>query len=160
MKRAKFTLTCTLFAALGTAHAQQAFDQTTCRAGTMTVLAKAEKMIVWSLDHRGVTQSIDAGKLFDGATQRCIGTVANIDGKVSANGWCRNVDLKTGDWNVIDWVASDKPGSGTFSFRYGTGKWQGITGGGTYEPAGQSRPVDDGTYQNCVRVKGTVKLPG
>ena len=123
----------------------------------MTVLAKADNMIVWSLDHRGVTRSND---VFDGFTQRCIGVVANLAGKISGNGWCRDVDPKTGDWTLVDWVASDKPGVGTYSFQYGTGKWKGITGSGTYEGAGQTRPVDEGTYQNCVRVKGTFTVPG
>lgn len=124
----------------------------------MTVLAKEEKTIIWSLDQRGVTQS---NGVFNGFTQRCMGVVANFDGKISANGWCRNVDPKTGDWTVNDWTASaDKPGAGTFSIRHGTGKWKGITGGGTYESTGQTRPVEEGTYQNCVRVKGTYTVPG
>lgn len=126
----------------------------------MTVLARADDMIVWSLDHRGVTRSNEANGPFDGSTQRCIGVVASIAGKVSANGWCRNVGPKADDWTVVDWVASDKPGAGTYTFRYGSGKWKGITGGGTYESLGQTSPVDAGTYQNCVRIKGTMKVPG
>lgn len=144
----------------GVAYAQQAIEHTTCRAGTITVLAQADKMIVWSLDHRGVTQASDASEPFHGATQRCIGVVANVEGKMSANGWCRNVDPKTGDWTLVEWTGSDKPGVGTWSFRYGSGKWKGVTGGGTYEPLGPTRPVDAGTYQNCVHIKGTMKLPG
>ena len=124
------------------------------------MVAQAEKMNIWTLDHRGVNVSIDAAKLFDGGTQRCVGVVANIEGKNSGNGWCRNVDPKTGDLTLVDWTASDKPGSGTFSFRYGTGKWKGVTGSGTYESLGQTRPADPGTYQNCVRVKGTLSVPG
>lgn len=159
----RISLSCSVAAALlgaGVAYAQQSYDQMTCRAGTMTVLAKSDDMVVWSLDHRGVTQSMEAKGPFDGSTQRCIGVVASIAGKVSANGWCRNVDAKTGDMTLVDWVASDKPGAGTFTFRYGTGKWKGITGGGTYAPVGPTRPVDEGTYQNCVRIKGTMTVPG
>lgn len=45
------SLSCTLFATLlgaGAAHAQKTYtsDGTTCRAGTVTVLAKADKLIV------------------------------------------------------------------------------------------------------------------
>jgi len=159
----KISLNCTLLATMlgtGAAHAQQSFDQMTCRAGTMTVLAKAEDMIVWTLDHRGVTRSNEAGGPFDGSTQRCVGVVANISGKTSANGWCKNVGPKGEDWTLVDWANSDKPGAGTFSFRHGGGKWKGIAGSGTYEPLGQTAPADAGTYQNCVRVKGTMKVPG
>lgn len=145
--------------ASGAASAQQALDQVTCRAGTINVLAQADKLIVWQLDHRGVTRS-GPGDQFDGFTQRCIGNVAGIEGKIAANGWCRNVDPKTGDWTLVTWTGSDKPGHGTWEYQHGTGKWKGVTGGGTYEPLGPTKPVEPGTYQNCVRVKGTYRLPG
>jgi hypothetical protein len=28
------------------------------------------------------------------------------------------------------------------------------------ESLGQTRPVEAGTYQNCIRVKGTISIPG
>jgi len=100
MKNAKAaSLGCAVLAMLlssGTAQAQQAYENTTCRAGTVTVLAQADKLFVWSLDHRGVTQSSDPKDPFHGFTQRCVGVVANIEGKASGNGWCRSVDPKTG----------------------------------------------------------------
>lgn len=96
----------------------------------------------------------------NGFTQRCVGVVANVAGKRSANGWCRNVDPTSGDWTLVDWVGGDKPGSGTWSYRYGTGKWKGVTGGGTYTSLGQTRPVDAGTYQNCVHIEGSATVPG
>jgi hypothetical protein len=158
------TLPCAVLGAFlgsGAAHAQQqTVDNVTCRAGTLTVLAQAEKLLVWSLDHRGVTQGGDPKDPMQSFTQRCIGTVANVEGKLSANGWCRSVDSKTGDWTLVDWQGSDKPGFGTWSYRYGTGKFKGVTGGGTYEPLGPTRPVEAGTYQNCVRIKGTMTIPG
>ena len=137
----------------GTVQAQQALDHVTCRAGTVTVLAKDKDMIIWSLDHRGVNYSSDPSYPFNGSTQRCIGVVANIGGKPSGNGWCRTVDAKSGDWNIADWQVGDKPGHGTWHFRYGTG-------GGTFEPVAPTKSVDPGTYQNCTHIKGTVKLQG
>jgi hypothetical protein len=147
-------------ASAGTLYAQQPLDHVTCRAGTLSALAQADKLVVWQLDHRGVTRGADANDPFDGFTQRCIGTIANIEGKLASNGWCRNVDPKTGDWTLVSWMGSDKPGVGTWEFHYGSGKWKGITGGGTYEVMGLTRPVEAGTYQNCARVKGTAKFSG
>lgn len=158
-----YALQCALIvAAMGSsaASAQMSYEYTTCRAGTVSVLAQADKMIVWTLDHKGVSISDDASNPFNGFTQRCVGTVANIEGRIAANGWCKSVDPKTGDFTVVDWTGGDKPGHGTWSFRYGTGKWKGATGGGTYEPLGPTKPVEAGTYQNCVRIKGTLKMPG
>lgn len=155
------SLSCTLFATIiGTAYAQQTYENTNCRAGTMAVLAQADDMIVYALDHRGVNISAEPGNPFGDSAQRCIGVVAVIGGKAAGNGWCRNVDPKTGDWYVVDWKTSDKPGTGTYTFRYGTGKWKGVTGDGTYELLAPTKPVDAGTYQNCARIRGTVKVPG
>lgn len=155
------SLSCTLFATLmSTAYAQQTYENTNCRAGTITVLAQADDMIVYALDQRGVNISAEPGNPFGDSAQRCIGMVASIGGKAIGNGWCRNVDPKTGDWYVVDWKASDKPGSGTYTFRYGTGKWKGVTGDGTYEFLAPTKPADPGTYQNCVHLKATVKVPG
>jgi hypothetical protein len=145
----------------GTAYAQQTFETTQCRSGTATVLAHDDKKVVVLLDHRGVALGSDASNPFHGSTHRCIGVLANFDGKVTANGWCKQVNPQTGDWAVLDWVNGDQPGAGTWTFRHGTGKWKGISGGGTYVPLlGQTRPVEPGTYQNCVRVKGTFSIPG
>lgn len=159
------SLSCAVLATLaaaGQASADQShpIDVTWCRAGTVTVLAQTEGVIVWALDHRGVAQSADVNDMFHGGTQRCVGVVANVVGKRSGNGWCKTVERKDGDWTIVDWTAGDKPGAGTWSYRFGVGKWKGVTGGGTYESLGQTRPVDAGTYQNCVRVKGTANFPG
>jgi hypothetical protein len=112
------------------------------------------------LDHKGVAQGSDAKDPFHGSTQRCFGALANFDGTVSANGWCKQIHQQTGDWLVLDWVNASTPGKGTWTIRHGVGKWKGVTGGGTYESLGQTRPVEAGTYQNCIRVKGTMSLPG
>lgn len=144
----------------GGAYAQQTTDHTSCRAGTASVLAQDEKKVVMLLDHRGVGQGRDSTDPFHGSTQRCFGVLANFDGTVSANGWCKQIHRESGDWLVLDWVNSGLPGGGTWTIRHGTGKWKGATGGGTYESLGQTRPVEAGTYQNCIRVKGKMSLPG
>ena len=154
-----FAALATLLAS-GVVQAQQATDTTICRSGTSTLLAQDEKKVVVWLDHRGVGLSTDAKDPLHGSTQRCVGTLANFDGTVTANGWCKQIHPQSGDWLVLDWVNSGKPGSGTYTIRHGTGKWKGATGGGTYESLGQTRPVEAGTYQNCIRVKGTLSIPG
>jgi hypothetical protein len=164
MNRSPSSLAClAVLAALlvpASAYAQTTTDHTTCRAGTLSVLAQDEKKIVLFLDHRGVAQGASAQDPFHGSTQRCVGTIANFDGKVTSGGWCKQVHPQTGDWLVLDWAGSGTPGAGTYTLRHGTGKWKGITGSGTYEAVGQTRPVEAGTYQNCVRIKGTLNIPG
>ena len=151
------------FAALkvsSAAYAQQPTDHLQCRAGTASILAQDEKKIIVLLDHRGVGQGSVPTDPFHNSTQRCIGVLANFDGKVTANGWCKQIHPQTGDWLVLDWANSGKPGSGTWTIRHGTGIWKGATGGGTYESLPPTRPFEPGTYQNCIRVKGTVQSAG
>jgi hypothetical protein len=143
------------------AAAQQTYTTLECRAGTVSPLAKTDEAFIFAIDHRGVQQSNHESRLFHNWTQRCVGTVAVIAGKSSGNGWCRNVEPGSGDTILIHWIADEqKAGAGTFRLAGGTGKFKGTTGGGTYEPSGAFRPVDDGTYQSCINVKGTALIPG
>jgi hypothetical protein len=160
MKRSTTLILGSLAVCFASLAMAQSTDHTQCRAGTASVLAQDGKKIVMLLDHRGVGQSADAKDPFHGSTQRCIGVLANLDGNVTANGWCKQINPQTGDWLVLDWANGGKPGAGTWTVRHGVGKWQGVTGGGTYESLGATRPYEPGTYQNCVRVQGALKLPG
>jgi hypothetical protein len=163
MKFSRKALACGILLGLcgygGSVAAQQSFSNLTCRAGTITGIAKAQDLVVFSIDQRGIMLADDAAKTFNNNTQRCIGSIAVIRGKSSGGGFCRSVDAATGDTTVSEWTSAEKPGTGTFKFLFGTGKWNGITGGGDYQTAAVTRPVDDGTYQNCVRVKGSFAVP-
>lgn len=150
----------TLALASSAAIGQTGTDQMWCRSGILKMLAQDEKKVVLLTENHGVVHGGDAKDWFFGSTHRCIGTFANFDGVTSGHGWCKQVSAQTGDWLVLDWMASGEPGKGTWSYRHGTGKWKGISGGGTYETVAQTRPVEAGTYQNCIRVKGNVSLPG
>ena len=146
-----------LYAAAATA--QQAFTNTVCRAGTTSVLAKADNVFIYSVDQQGVSRDETEGKHFDNWTQRCIGSVGVFGGKQTGSGYCKSVDPASGDLTMIDWATTDKPGVGTWRFVSGTGKWKGISGAGTYTSFAPNRPTQEGTYQNCVTVKGTYLLP-
>lgn len=155
-----FTASALLALMSGTAVAQTATDQLWCRAGTLSLLAQDEKKVVMATENRGVVHGGDASDWFYGSTHRCIGSFAVFDGASFGSGFCKQISAQTGDWAVLEWTASGAPGKGAWSFKHGTGKWKGISGGGTYETASQTRPVEAGTYQNCIRVKGTVSIPG
>lgn len=150
-----------LFAAsaiAGTAAAQQSYSSTVCRAGTVVPLAKAEDMVSFAIDHRGIVLP-EADNPFGNQTQRCVGSVAIVRGVSKGSGYCRNLDPATGDFILVEWSANGKPGTGTFRYVYGTGKWKGITGGGEYQQVATTRPVDGGTYQNCITSKGSYTVP-
>jgi hypothetical protein len=153
----------TLVAALyaGSAAAQYTHVGMDCRAGTLNVLAKGDDLFIVGIEQRGILQSRSDKKLFDNWTQRCVGSVATIAGKRSGEGYCRNVEPATGDFVIVQWKQDEqRQGAGTYRYIHGTGKWKGISGGGTYEVAAPTRPVDENTYQNCINTKGTVLIPG
>ena len=159
-----FAASATLFAAAlyaGPAAPQQAYTTFECRAGTLAWIARGDDAAtIFGIDHRGVQQSTHESKLFHNWTQRCVGSVGNIGGKFAGGGYCKNVDPASGDFVVVHWTADEKrPNAGIYSLVHGTGKLKGISGGGTYEPSGTFRPVEDGTYQNCINVKGTALIP-
>ena len=143
----------------GSAVAQQEHSNIVCRAGNITGLAKAEDMVSYAIEHRGIVLAQGDNKDFDNQTQHCVGAVAIIRGVSTGSGYCRNVDAATGDLVLVEWEASGKPGTGTFRYVYGTGKWKGITGRGEYQPVAATRPVGPGTYQNCIRAKATYTVP-
>jgi hypothetical protein len=144
------------------AAAQQAYTTLECRAGTVSSLARTDDGVnIFALDHRGVQQSTHESKLFHNWSQRCVGAIANLGSRRGGSGYCRNQDPATGDFVIIQFASDEqRVGSGTFKLVHGTGKWKGVSGGGTYESSGAFRPVDEGTYQNCITSKGTVLIPG
>ena len=52
-----------------------------------------------------------------------------------------------------------RKGKWHLEFLEGTGNWKGITGSGDYKRAARGKPIEEGTYQICIRVTGTVELP-
>jgi hypothetical protein len=66
------------------------------------------------------------GGPFDKSFLRCIGQQAIVNGKFSSSGTCTETDMD-GDKVFITSV------SDAFTFIGGTGKYKGITGGGTYK---------------------------
>jgi hypothetical protein len=116
-------------------------------------------MLSFGLEHRGVVLAEGDNKAFDNQTQHCVGSVTITRGVSKGSGVCKNVDAATGDFVLLEWDANGKPGAGTFRYVYGTGKWKGITGSGTYQSLAATRPIGPGTYQNCIRGKATYSVP-
>jgi hypothetical protein len=64
---------------------------------------------------------------------------------------------KDGDFFVGE-VTSSGP-EGIWKGLYGTGKWKGITSSGKNMYLTNSKPIVEGTFQNCNRATGTYELP-
>jgi hypothetical protein len=138
------------------AYADQPYDITTCVAGTVSLLTASEELTVTSIEARGITQSRHENKAFDNNTVHCVGLGKIVPGSSTLDGYCKYLDLN-GDF-VVGHFRRDG-GKGTWEFVHGTGKWQGITGGGTNEIVAQGKPITPGTFQSCTHATGTFTLP-
>ncbi len=103
-------------------------------------------------------QTPDSGfKLWANATNHCMENDIIIQGKMSAHGECLWTDAD-GDTFIGTYV--DEPGKpGVWTFLGGTGKWKGVTGGGTYQHVSSSKPRPDGTGEGCTTHSGKYTLP-
>jgi hypothetical protein len=104
----------------------------------------------------GTSRSNPSGGAFDMMSFQCVGVGALIEGKWSSNGFCEYLDAD-GDKSLGK--ATRIGPKGTWKFVAGTGKFAGITGGGTNETLGQFPTIKPGTFQGCNRAVGTYKLP-
>jgi hypothetical protein len=89
------------------------------------------------------------------STYQCVGINKIVAGKPTGQGICKFMD-KDGDFLVGE-ITSAGP-EGTWKAFYGTGKWKGITGSGKYVYITNSKPIVNGTFQNCNRSTGTYEL--
>ena len=132
------------------------FDYTFCHAGLVVAVSASKELTVWSFESRGITRSNIEDKMLDNHTFHCVGV--GRSGEKSANtGYCKLMspdgDFYVGEFSQVD------PDNFTWKVLQGTGRWQGITGGGTFRHITQGKPITPGTFQNCGRTTGKYTLP-
>ena len=151
------TLILILFVLLCIAQAEDEYDLTMCSSGEGSTLLRSKELILYGYQADGMTMSNHENKKFHGMSYRCIGLHKIENGVVKGTTYCKYKDAD-GDLVVGEGIRAGK--EGTWKFLYGTGKWQGITGGG---PIGvtvaSGKPISEGTMQICQRAKGTFNLP-
>lgn len=126
-----------------------------CRSGTITLLTRSPELTLMAVEHTGIHTGYRR-KTFENNTNHCIGTMRIAAGERSGNGYCRNLD-PDGDETYVEWRIDGD--AATWAFIGGTGKWRGIRGGGEYRDLVAGPPIQEGTYQGCVRVTGQYTLP-
>jgi hypothetical protein len=146
-----------IFLLITIAQADEPYDLTMCSAGQGSTLLASKELVLYNYQVDGMTMSNHENKKFHGMSYRCIGTNKIENGSLQGIVYCKYMDAD-GDLIVGEGKRTGK--EGTWKFLYGTGKWQGITGGG---PIGvtvaSGKPIAEGTMQICQRAKGTFNLP-
>lgn len=145
----------TLVAVTPFAYAEESYNMTSCWSGEATVLSTSKDMVIYSFDLKGVSRGNDGNMAFDNWSFEIIGTSKIESGKYSSHYYGKYLSPE-GDFIIGE---GDRNGpEGTWKFIYGTGKYMGITGGGTNKIV-NIKPIKKGTTQGCSIAVGKFQLP-
>ena len=153
-------LVCILFAPTTGEAAELAksgsYDITNCYAGTSNAIVHSKAHIALGYTITGTTLAKEPGGPFDKSSWQCVGVVRILQGTATGDGMCEWVDAD-GDKALGRYTRTGNPG-GDWTFINGTGKYAGITGGGTSKLLAQFPTVRKGHFQSCERATGTYEL--
>lgn len=135
------------------AHAEQPFDITYCGSGELTILTQSKELTIASVDAKGITISNNENGTFNNCTWHGIGVMVVKDGNRTWSSYAKFMD-PDGSLLIVETTMD------AFTILQGTGKWEGITGGGKGWLITKGKPIAQGTIQNCRRVKGAFELQG
>ncbi len=138
------------------AHAEETYDITNCWSGDVTLLYKSDNLAIFNFDVKGMSIANGESKAFDGWSMNIIGTAKVEAGKYSSTFYGI---YKSPEGDIVVGEGNRTGGEGDWKFIEGTGKWEGITGGGTNKLITNVPPVKQGTTQSCIVATGTYTLP-
>lgn len=142
-------------AALAQAAKEGPVESINCWGGPVHVMTPGANERFGTYTVTGGSQS--ANKLFDAMSLECVGVFENRPGGWQHKGYCVSQDPAGDKTYLVD--SASAQGAYTWEYLGGTGKFQGITGGGKVERLGNITPVRAGTLQGCRRIVGAYKLP-
>jgi hypothetical protein len=155
MIRALLITVFTVFAFMPTIQAADPFESTACVSGSMNVIHQSEQLITMSMDLKGIVRSDTNSEILNNASEWCVGLYNKMGNETTQRGFCKYL-YPEGDINVIEF--NGDANGGDWKFLLGTGKWEGIKGGGTYTVTQRAKSIAPGTFQNCRQIKGTYEL--
>ena len=129
-----------------------------CRSGTATVLSGSKELTVYSYELKGIDLGSNEDKTFENFTHRCMGVSRVVGGEVLSDGYCKYMD-PDGDYFIVHFSGPTGPKACPWTFLQGTGKWEGIKGGGTAQQFTKGKEIAEGTFQFCSKIEGTYELP-
>ena len=154
MRWSIFIVLFTVFLIVPTIQAADSFEATACRSGTITMVHASKELMVLSVELKGLLQSDT--EMLNNVSEICVGTMKRMGEKTTQMGYCKYL-YPNGDINVVEFDGVRN--SGNVKFLLGTGKWANIKGSGTWQNIQRVKPIVKGTFQNCIKLKGSYKLP-
>lgn len=145
-----------LFLFANFAHAEENYNIISCWSGDVTMLSASKELVIFSYDLKGVSRSNDESKAFDNWSLQIVGTVKIDSGKYSSQYYGKYLSP---DGDIVIGEGYRNGDEGAWKFINGTGRWKGITGGGTNKIVSNIKPIMKGTTQGCSIATGTFQLP-
>lgn len=107
---------------------ERPYELKVCGTTESTVIDKARDVTILAVVSRGFAESVPSGGPFDKTTFECRGVVNASKAGVDFNRRCAFAD---GDGHKVVGADAGTAQGWTWKFLGGTGKWEGIEGGGT-----------------------------
>ncbi len=155
------TVAATLAGASALAVAAQAAETeykfTWCGLDRSAMLTSGPDLAIFTDEARGMVTPESGFKPFEGTAVRCAGYHRLMQGKMTTSSACVMTDAE-GDTLIGEGIeAPGKPP--VWTFLAGTGKWEGITGSGTFQFTAMGKPGADGAVEFCLTPSGKYALP-
>lgn len=143
--------------ALAAQAAETEYKFTWCGLAKSTMLTAGPDLTIWTDDVGGMVTPDSGFKPFENAALRCMGYHRVMQGKQTVQSACLMTDPQ-GDTLIGETiVAPDMPP--IWTFLGGTGKWQGMSGAGTFQFTAMGKPAADGAVEFCLTPTGKYTLP-
>src|SRR5512134_1267771 len=142
-------------ASLAVQAQERSYEIKVCSVAETTVIDKAGDVTIMSSVTRGMADSVAPGGSFDKTSFECRGVTNASKGGVDYNSRCTFVDA---DGHKVVGATAGNAQGWNWKFLGGTGKWEGIEGGGTGKPAGPYPRLSPTVTAGCGIAKGTYPL--
>ena len=138
---------------------RQEFEYIKCAAETWNFVHSSPEVGIGSCDAKSIIQSTHESKLFDNWTGHMVYVLKRVDGKISWNGFSKEMG-PDGEFIIWEFHGDSESGiSTTTKAVYGTGKWKGVKDERKQKPITTGKPIAQGTRQFCEKSVGWIELP-
>lgn len=133
------------------------YEAVHCFGGETQAFRYEDHYLAYSMRFTGTVRITKSDSTFGPMfSSQCVGVGAVVDGAPESRGYCEFFD---GDGDRL-FESFERTGTeGKTRLLSGTGKYEGVTGSGTYVLVNYPRGLAKGTFSNCSEAIETVVLP-
>jgi hypothetical protein len=140
---------------LGALAQERPYEIRVCSTTETSVIDKAGDVVIVSSVSRGIADSVSPGGAFDKSSFECRGVTNVSKAGLDYNSRCTFVDA---DGHRVVGATAGTAQGWTWKFLSGTGKWEGIQGGGTGKAIARYPQLSSAVSAGCGLSTGTYTL--